>query len=312
MILPRPLQRGGTIGICAPAGPVKPERLARAVREIEASGFRVVLSEQVLGNIGLFSAPDETRGAELLQMFQRADVDAVFCARGGVGSSRLLELLDWQRIAEVRKPLVGLSDTTVLQWVLWQRTGLVSFAGPLAVEWDGALSAATRDHCTNLLAGRQCDNLLSAFPGRGRVLRRGRQDRVTAPLLPGNLTMITTLLGTPYLPDLRDVALLVEDIHEPPHRVDRMFFHLRNAGVLNSLAALLIGDFGDGSVSVDADSIERSALAAAAGTDYPILTDIPFGHGPDRMSLPIGGNVQISCQELRMQWIDTLDGEPST
>jgi muramoyltetrapeptide carboxypeptidase len=305
---PRPLPRGGTIGICAPAGPVKRERLERAIEQIESLGFRIRLAEHVFGNAGLFAADDDTRARELQEMFACDDVDAVFCARGGVGSSRLLERLEWRGIADSGKPFLGLSDITALQWALWEHARAVSFSGPLAVEWDGCLTPATREQCFQVLCGEGVANLLAGFPGRGKLLRAGASATVVAPLLVGNLTMIATLLGTPHLPDLTNAILLVEDINEPPHRVDRLFWHLRNAGLLNSLAALLIGDFGDGSAEIDTAQIERSVLDAASGAHYPILSDIPFGHGADRMTLPVGGTVKLDTQSMLFEWIDAAGG----
>lgn len=290
MILPRPLLRNGCIGICAPAGPVKEERLQRAIQTLRNQGFEVVTAPSAFGRDGLFSAPDEVRRRELEDMFMRRDVDAVFCARGGVGSSRLLSKLNTELIASSRKPFLGFSDTTVLQWLLYHRHLSVSFSGPLAVEWSDGVSETTKQRALQMISGQVEGDLLSAFPrDQIRVLRGGK---VRGRLWAGNLTMIATLLGTPYCPDLSGGILLIEDVNEPPHRVDRLLFHLRNAGMLSGVAALLAGELESGDDPDLRDSVTRSLQDATSGRDIPLSLGLPYGHGPERMTLPVGAMVE--------------------
>ncbi len=121
--------------------------------------------------------------------------------------------------------------------------------------------------------------------------------------MPGNLSMIATLLGTPFMPDLKGAVLMIEDVNEPPHRVDRMLFHLRNAGVLQSLNGLFIGDFGTDTDPLRAESLRMSLLDATRGTNYPVIAGFPFGHGPERMTLPVGVPVGFDLRrsEFTMQ-----------
>jgi muramoyltetrapeptide carboxypeptidase len=286
------------IGVCAPAGPVTPQRLTAALEALASDGYQVVTAPSAFGRHGLFAATDDVRRQELEEMFSRTDVDAVFCARGGVGSSRLLPRLDTSRIARSRKPFLGFSDVTALQWHLFAREGFVSFQGPLAVEWDGGVSPATRTQTFHLLAGDSPPDLLSGLTRDGvRVLRGGQ---AKGRLMPANLSMITTLLGTPFLPDLRGALLLIEDVNEPAYRVDRMLFHLRNAGVLHQIGALLAGEL------VAADNAEEIELAdlslreATSGLSYPIVTGLPFGHGPQRMTVPVGAAVELQTDPFRL------------
>ena len=134
----RPLGHGDTLGICAPAGPVKQDLLESAVERLRQFGFRVKLAQTVLGKHGFLSANDDVRARELLDMFADSDVAAVISARGGVGTSRLLERLPTEIIAESGKPFLAFSDLTALQWLLWARHRTVSFSGPLAVEFFNA------------------------------------------------------------------------------------------------------------------------------------------------------------------------------
>jgi muramoyltetrapeptide carboxypeptidase len=290
MILPRPLLPGGRIGICAPAGPVKEERLRAAIEALRAEGYDVVSAPSAFARHGLFAAPDDVRRRELEEMFSRPDVDAVFCARGGVGSSRLLTDLDTALITRSRKPFLGFSDVTVLQWLLCKRHEFVSFSGPLAVEWSDGVGAHTRRRTLETLSGRVSGDLLTGFLRENiRSLRGGK---ARGRLWPGNLTMIATLLGTPFLPDLAGAVLLIEDVNEPPHRVDRLLFHLRNAGVLNRVAALLAGELEFGEEGELQGSVARSLRDAMRDLDVPLALGLPYGHGPERMTLPVGALVE--------------------
>jgi muramoyltetrapeptide carboxypeptidase len=286
MWLPRPLLPGGRIGICAPAGPVKEERLRAAIEALRAENYDVVTAPSAFARDGLFAAPDDVRRRELQDMFTRPDVDAVFCARGGVGSSRLLSELDTALIARARKPFLGFSDITVLQWLLGKRHQFVSFSGPLAVEWSDGVSPSTRRRALDLLGGRAKGDLLNGFPRDDtRALHGGK---VRGPLWPGNLTMIATLLGTPFLPDLSGAVLLVEDVNEPPHRVDRLLFHLRNSGILNGIGALLAGDLESGEEGDLKGSVARALADVTRGLNIPVALGLPYGHGPERVTLPVG------------------------
>ncbi len=261
---------------------------------LQRVGFVVEAAPSTFSNIGLFAAPDSVRARELEEMFVRPDIDAVFCARGGVGCSRLLEILDTDLIAAHPKPFLGFSDITVLQWYLFAKHKLISFSGPLAIEWDGSVSPHTQIFALQMLQGRNPANLLEGFAQDNIAVLRG-SGVVQGRLFSGNLAMITTLLGTPYLPDLTQAILLIEDISEAPYRVDRMLFHLRNAGILNNLAALLVGDFQLAQDPIAWTYLQSSLLEATRGTEYPIVVNLPYGHGSERMTLPVGAEVTFDA-----------------
>lgn len=292
----KPISPGATIGISAPAGAVRLEILERAVASISGLGYKVKTTPNVYGKHGFLSATDEIRRQELESLFNDPDVDTVWCARGGVGTSRLLSTLNLEPIANSNKSFLGFSDLTALQWALWAKHRATTFSGPLTVEFADSLSQETRDFALQLLSGASPENWLSSFPDSKLELLRSGAREIIAPLMPGNLTMMTTLLGTPWMPDLRGVILVIEDIAEPPYRVDRLLFHLRNSGVLYNLAALVVGDFGWGGEEeqTNNDLLNQSLLDATSGTSYPIITGFPYGHGATRMTLPVGSPMRLS------------------
>jgi muramoyltetrapeptide carboxypeptidase len=207
----------------------------------------------------------------------------------------LLEKIDANLIAKSRKPFLGFSDTTALQWMIYAATGFVTFTGPLAVEWDDLISSETRNLAWKILSGIDCGNLVDAFPDTALAefeLLKGSGE-IDGILLPGNLAMNTTLCGTPYLPDMSGKILFIEDISEAPYRFDRMLFHLRNSGVLEKLSGLLIGDFGWSGDEAESKLLRQSVIDATDGYPYPVMINLPYGHGRERMTLPVGGLVRV-------------------
>ncbi len=301
LILPRALLPDATIGICSPSGPVSREKLEAAVRAIEARGYRVKLSENVFARRGFLAGDDDTRLAELQEMFQLPDVDAVFASRGGYGMGRILPRLFCERISASRKCFVGFSDLTTFSWLLFGCDGFVTFSGPLAVEWSGGVAEEELDKTLRLLSGEGSLNLLEGVPRENlKVLKDGTCEGV---LLPGNLTMVASLLGTPFLPDLSGAILVLEEVGEARYRLDRLLFHLRNAGVFRRIGALIIGDMLHGAPDEnDMPSVEEMVLDATKTYNFPILSGIPYGHGTQRITLPVGAPVKLNTNacELRL------------
>jgi len=301
LILPRALLPGATIGICSPSGPVVKEKLENAVRAIEARGFRVQLSENVFARKGFLAGDDDTRLDELQGMFQNPNVDAVFASRGGYGMGRILPRLFCEKMTASRKCFVGFSDVTVFSWLLYGCDGFVTFSGPLAVEWGAGIEEAYLAKTLRLLSGRSPTDLLEDVPRENlKVLKDGTCEGA---LLPGNLTMVASLLGTPFLPELSGAILVIEEVGEARYRLDRLLFHLRNAGVFRRIGALLIGDTLHGTPNEnDMPSIEEMVLDATKDYDFPILSGIPYGHGTERLTLPVGVPVKLntSARELRL------------
>ncbi len=303
--LPRPLAARATIGICSPSGPVAEGKLKAAVRAIERRGYKVVLSPSVFQRRGYLAGDDDTRVSELHAMFQRDDVDAVFVSRGGYGASRILRRIRLERIAGSRKPFVAFSDATALQWVLFARAGFVTFSGPLAVEWAGGVAEAGLAGTLDLLSGKVRGDVLAGYAKDGfKALRGGQCEGV---LLPGNLTLICSLLGTPFLPDLSGAILVLEEVGEARYRVDRLLFHLRNAGVFARIGGLVIGDLTHGApVEEGMPAVEEIVRDATASYGFPILFGVPYGHGSERATLPVGPRVRLDAERGELHLLDPV------
>jgi len=278
---PRALRPGATLGVAAPGGVVKPERLEAGLRLLRAAGFETRFRDDLLARDAYLAGDDARRARELMELVEDPGVDGIVCARGGYGCDRILDRLDAARVRAAAKPLVGYSDITVL--LLWQlrRAGLTGFHGPMldrGEDVDPACVASLRDQLT----GKAKVPLVLA----GRGARGGRAE---GRLLGGSLSMLAAGCGTPWALDARGAILLLEDTNELTYRVDRLLQQLRAAGCLRGLRGLGIGDF---STCGDRRYPERSPrdlfLELAERTGVPLVTDLPFGHVAHNAPWPFG------------------------
>ena len=277
---PAPLKKGGRVGVVAPAGCVNDELLSAGVKALQQDGFQVELAPGVRDRKGYLAGDDEKRAQDLEGFFCRADLDAIFCARGGFGSVQLIPHLT-ERIRSHPKIFAGYSDvTSLLNWLL-QSCGMVTFHAPMvAMDFARGLSPRSRDHLWGTLTGQKWRWKIEV----GEVVRSGMAE---AEMLGGCLSVVVTTLGTPYEIDTAGKMLFLEDVGEKPYRVERMLTHLKMAGKLNGLAALVFGDFiqCDGEGSRDVRAIIGELFHEAP---YPVVMGIPAGHGRENLALPFG------------------------
>jgi muramoyltetrapeptide carboxypeptidase len=285
---PAALRPGGTVGVVAPAGPVDEGALARGVATLERHGFRVRLGEAVLERAHYLAGADARRASDLNAMIAARDVDAIVCARGGYGSGRLLPLVDVGPLRHRPKPLVGHSDLTFLLTHVVQRAGVVAFHGPM-LSWFAQAEESTAA-LLSLLGGEPLPPIES-----GEIWRPGRAEGVLAG---GCLSIVAAMIGTPYELDTRGRILFLEDVNEKPYRVDRMLTQLRQAGALDEVAALVIGELPncfDGEEVTPAEVV----LDVCRG-DYPIVAGVPSGHGRGLLTLPLGVRARLAGATLEV------------
>ncbi len=235
---------------------------------------------------------DRARANDVHAMFADRDVKGIFVARGGYGAARILARLDWTLIAQNPKVLVGLSDTTALQLGIYARTGLVTFSG---------LSL-----CSDVTAEglhRETERALWAAVCAQRFARVGvttvRAGEVEGPLVGGCLSLVVSLVGTAFFPQLEGAVLVLEDVNEPPYRVDRMLNQLTMAGAFDRAAGVIFGDFVGCEPEREAEGrIEDVLDDFAARVSCPVYCGLPYGHGKARRVLPIGLHVRIAAGTL--------------
>jgi muramoyltetrapeptide carboxypeptidase len=276
------LQPGATVGIIAPASPFSGDELDRAVAYLTARGLQVKEGAALHQERRYLAGSDTQRLADVHAMFADPQVRAIFVPRGGYGCTRLLDSLDYTLIAANPTALVGLSDLTALQFAIFAKTGLVSFTGSVLCPDFGRTpeSPMVKQTLWPALEQHQFESLTGLQSIRG--------GRVSGPLLPGCLSVIQTLAGTPYLPDFNGAILLVEDVNEAPYKIDRMLNHLRMLGVLEQLGGLAFGQFTGCTDERYPDALAAIFAEFADIVDGPVVAGVPYGHENDRVVLPVG------------------------
>ena len=290
---------GDAVGVVATAAAVDRDCLERGVAVLRELGYRVKLSPQALGRERIFAGEDELRAHELGAFFRDPDVKAVFAARGGYGSGRLLPLLDFAELAKAPKIFVGFSDATFLLNALVDHSRMVSFHGPIvAMDFVRGVSARALAHLQALLSGAS-EFELEAF----EALRPGVAH---GPLIGGCLSVIVAMMATPWQPRFEGRILFLEDTGEKAYRIDRMLVQMRQAGVLDRVAGIVFG----GLRPVAGDEQEPALIAnfvgeQTAGLKCPVLFGIQAGHGTENFTLPLGIPVQLDSRSRRMMVMES-------
>jgi muramoyltetrapeptide carboxypeptidase len=294
--------------LVSPAGVVqRAAPLRRAAKRLAALGFAVELDASALAKRERFAGDDEQRLAALHRVADAAPSIAM-ATRGGYGLTRLLDRIDWQRLAhsvDRGTRWIGHSDMTSLQLALLARAGRGSWAGPMAAydlgrdETEGGVDDVTEACFVEAMSGE-----LEAVGFRGEAGFDGLA--VNGTLWGGNLSMVCALLGTRYLPLVKRGVLFLEDVNEHPYRIERCLLQLHQAGVLDAQRAVVLGAFTEYRKSpLDRGYGLRSAVARVReATRTPILTGLPFGHVPIKVSLPIGAQVDLAVEgrEVFIGW----------
>jgi len=283
MIKPRALRPGGTLGIVAPSSWAKARNLRRGVALLERTGYRVTLYCSPSLAYGYLAGPDAVRARLLERAFADRNVDAILCERGGYGALRMVDRLNFPLIRRNPKIFVGFSDITVLQMALYTQAGLASFYGPMVAfpsppyNWHHLWRA--------LSDPRPVGKVPMPAGWTPKFIRPGR---ATGRLFGGTLSLVSKLVGTPYLPDLSGAILFLEDVNEKPYRIDGFLAHLRLAGVFDRIGGLILANFKNcrpGRNSLTLDEIFRDYFRHAT---FPVATHMPFGHLGPMFTLPLG------------------------
>jgi len=283
LIIPPPLQKGDTIGLVAPAGPVRDrEVFAFGCQFLEEQGYRLKVPDDLFNQQDYLAGHDQERAHQFQEMWQDPEVKMILAVRGGYGCQRILPLLDLAELAATPKILAGFSDLTVLLNALSQQNGLVTYHAPM-LNTLARSDEASRASFLGMLAGSGSSEVK---PAGLEILREGEG---CGHLVGGNLTTLTHLIGTPQEINWRGALLFLEDTGEAPYRIDRLLTHLERAGCLRELAGLILGTFTDNKGAEEGwtPAVWKRAMELAGG-EYPIWGNFPAGHGARNLSLPIG------------------------
>ncbi|EDM80161.1 hypothetical protein PPSIR1_35962 [Plesiocystis pacifica SIR-1] len=294
------------IHVVAGSGPVKADRLARGLAHIRRRCGEPTQAPNLATRTGYFAGDDATRLATLDAAFRDAQARVVWAARGGYGLTRLLRRLDPAPLRERPKLLVGFSDVTALLCWAWTQAGLMGVHGPVVGQL-GELPPDDLERLWTLLEGELPEPLVAGEDGQPcTTLGAGR---VEGRLFPANLEILRTLIGTPWLPDLRGAIVAVEEIGERPYRLDRALTHLLESGALRGVAGVAVGQLhacvepeNGGSKGWSAEEVIEDRFGRLG---VPVLTGLPFGHAPKRnAALPFGAPARLDLEGASLEILE--------
>ena len=308
---PPRLKVGDTVGLINPAGATfHPDDVVVAREVLTALGLKMKAGEHLLDRRGYLAGSDKDRALDINRMFSDADVAAILTLRGGWGCNRLLDLLDYGVIAKNPKILMGYSDITSLLLALNAKTGLVTFHGPVGVSSWNKFST---DFVEKLLFNaevfsmenpRESGDNLARVKDRVLTINGGK---ARGKLLGGNLSVLTAMVGSEYLPDFKDNILFLEEVGEEVYRIDRMLTQLKLAGILKQLSGFVFGKCSDcgpgkgyGSLTLEEvldDHIKPLGIPAWYGS--------MIGHIENKFTIPLGVEAEIDADNGRISLLES-------
>jgi len=283
------LQPNQTVGIIAPASPVNQSEISKGLKLLESFPLKIKQGEHIFDHLNYLAGSDNDRVSDLHQMFSDPEIKAIFCTRGGYGSARLLNDIDFDLIRKNPKIIVGFSDLTALLLALFNKSGLITIHGPTLSDlpknnnWPNLSKLITTSHRPQI------------FFKQGKEIHKGIAEGI---LLGGNFSTLCSLLDTPFLPSFEGVILFLEEKGESPYKLDRMLTQLLLSGRLNRLSALIIGQIeGCGEIEI-INSMLQERLGRLT---IPVVAGLPVGHGNENISLPLGLPAVLNTERMLLK-----------
>ncbi len=298
---PLALKAGDTVGVISAAAAVEQKSLERGLELVRSIGFRARVSKHVLDRDDILAGSDRQRAEELQAFFADPDIRAIFIARGGYGSGRILPLLDFDALALTPKPFIGFSDLTFLLNPIVERARMVAFHGPM-LAIDHPIEERNRrsfEHLRKLLVGETDSFEMEAQ----HIVHPGSAE---GELMGGCLSIVAAMLATPYAPNFDGKILFLEEVGERAYRIDRMLVQLRQSGVLSRCAGIVFGAIRPfGGEENEARMIQRFVAEQTSGLEIPVLFGIDAGHYTNNLALPFGVSARIDSSSRRLTILES-------
>jgi muramoyltetrapeptide carboxypeptidase len=297
---PEKLNKGDLIGIISPASsPDDLTLIEKGINYIEKLGYRTLPGKNIRRTRGYLAGTDSERVDDIHQMFADKKVKAIFCLRGGYGAFRLLDEIDYKLIRNNPKIFVGFSEITSLQMAFLKKANLITFAGPMVIpNFSKDVSSYTEEYFWSTITSvKKTEKII--LPEQHKFLNVKRK-KASGIIVGGNLAVFTSVIGTSYLPDLKDKIILLEEVSEPPYKIDRMLNQLRLNKIFKRAKGIILGSFTDCN---EPDGKKKTLTTEEVLEDYfskaevPVIYNFPHGHIKDFVTVPFGINVKLNSSK---------------
>ena len=300
-ILPKRLEKGSLIGLVTPGSSVNEEELGQCIEKLESLGFPTTFEDSVLSEYGYFAGPDQERADELMNMFTRKEVDGIWCVRGGYGSIRILDLLDYEVIGQNPKVLVGYSDITAILTAVYQHTGLVTFHGPVGTSDFNSFSKRS----LRKILMDPGEEYKYPYKREKNSRENPEYDRYTltpglaeGELIGGNISVLDSIIGTAYEPDFKGKLVYLEDVGEKTYWIDKMVYHLLSGTNLKEAAGIVMGVFDECNVNdLPALSLKQALDDLLKPLGIPVTYGLSFGHIKRQVTIPTGIRAVLDAEK---------------
>lgn len=308
---PARLKKGNTIALVTPGSYITDQEKQESIINLQSLGFNVVYTDRLMQKNGYFSANDEERAKDLNDMFERKDVHAIMCARGGYGCSRILPYIDYDLIEDNPKALIGFSDVTALQYAIYKNSGLLTFHGPVSISTFSNFSVKNFESVLmnptfefDLMNSTTENNY---NPYGITVISEGKSE---GKLIGGNLSICVSLIGTEFDIDYSDKIVFLEEFIEEPYRVDRMLTQMIQSGKFENAAGIALGVFKLCEPNKSNPAFQGSFSLMEVLQDrlgnlgIPVIYGLSFGHVADKFTLPFGGYAELNTETKRLKLLE--------
>ena len=296
MIKPSMLKPGCRIGVVSPSYWLKKQYMEKTSKFFQDKGYTMVMGNSNSMRWGPFAGTPQERADDIHHMFSNPKIEAIICARGGYGANRVLPLLDYNLIRDNPKIFMGYSDITAYLTSITQKTGLVTFHGPMMVSYKKGFVNYNFQTMERILNGTPDFKIESPDSLPARILKPGI---AMGPLWGGNMTLLINRLGTSDALGTDGVILFLEDLDEYLYSFERMLVQIRTAGMLNNIAGLIIGElheFKDQDVAFERNT-DEIVMDICGDLNIPIVSNFPCGHGTYQATLPISIPVELYAKQ---------------
>ncbi len=308
IIKPQRLKEGDKVGLISPGGFINANQLKESIENISKLGFEVIPAKNILKKNGYLAGSDLERAGQVNSMFEDKNIKGIFCTRGGFGCSRILPYLNFDLIKENPKPLIGYSDITILSNVIFQKTGLVGFHGPVGISTFNDFSVyyfkeVLMNANSNLELISEPENL----EDQNQIPVTIRGGIAKGKLTGGNLSVITSLTGTEYDLNFNGKIIFLEEVTEEPYRLDRMLTQLIQAKKFENAVGIALGNFYKCEPKEPENSFSLLEILYDKLYDLkiPVVYGLSFGHIKNKFTLPVGISAELNADEQKMKILES-------